>query len=153
MKKGFTLIELLVVMTIISVILGLSTIAFQASRKSARDTKRISDLQQISSGLEIYRSDNGVYPGSYNPLTETLSCSGGSTYLNTFSDPDSTRNYVYVPGSSLSSTNDCSGTAGVTTYSLCASLELPVSPLPSGSPCTTVSCGSGVTCNYEVDSP
>ena len=61
-QKGFTLIELLVAMTVAAVLMGLALVSYQSARKSARDAKRKSDLEQIRSALEMYRSDNGKYP-------------------------------------------------------------------------------------------
>lgn len=63
-EKGFTLIELLVAMTIVAVLLGLALVSYQGARKSARDGKRKTDLEQIRSALEMYKADNGHYPGS-----------------------------------------------------------------------------------------
>ncbi len=61
-SKGFTLIELLVVITIISVLSGLLLVNFVGIRQRGRDAQRKSDLEQIRSALELYRSDNGSYP-------------------------------------------------------------------------------------------
>ncbi len=61
-RRGFTLIELLVVIAIISILAGLLTANFIGIRQRARDAQRKSDLRQIQSALELYRSDNGNYP-------------------------------------------------------------------------------------------
>lgn len=71
-KRGFTLIEMMVVLTIIGILAGLTLTSFQGSRKTARDGKRVSDLQQIRSALEMYRADNN---GQYPP---TAPCPGDS---------------------------------------------------------------------------
>lgn len=157
-KNAFTLIELLVVMTIISVILGLSTLAFQSSRQQARDTKRKADLEQIRSGLEIYRSDVGSYPlqSAFNP-SNGLSC-GSNNYLvsGTFSDPlSSTYSYTYVTAETA--LKGCGGAlnSGSSTYTLCSHLEIaPSVALSPTSLCLSpTTCGSGATCNYEAVSP
>ncbi len=62
MKKAFTLIELLVVIVIIGILATLSTVTFGKVRSKARDTKRISDIRQVQTALEIYKNDNGAYP-------------------------------------------------------------------------------------------
>lgn len=62
-SDGFTLIETLVVITIIGIILALSTFGLQGARKATRDAQRKSDLEAIRSALELYKSDNGQYPG------------------------------------------------------------------------------------------
>ncbi|NCN25919.1 prepilin-type N-terminal cleavage/methylation domain-containing protein, partial [Candidatus Falkowbacteria bacterium] len=51
MRKGFTLIELLVVIVIIGVLATLATVAVNGARTRARDSKRVSDLKQISTAL------------------------------------------------------------------------------------------------------
>jgi type II secretion system protein G len=60
--KGFTLIELLVVIAIIGLLTTLAVVSFGNARERARDTKRKSDLRQITKALEMYFDDNGVYP-------------------------------------------------------------------------------------------
>jgi len=71
-KKGFTLIELLIVIAIIGVLSTLLMANFIGVRQRARDAQRKSDLRQIQSALEIYRSDMGSYPSSLTNCT----CSG-----------------------------------------------------------------------------
>jgi type II secretion system protein G len=62
--NGFTLIELLVVIGIIGVLTGAVIIALNPGARIAqsRDGVRKSDLHQIQSALELYRSDKGRYP-------------------------------------------------------------------------------------------
>lgn len=61
-KKGFTLIELLVVIAIISLLATMAVGALKNSQIKARDARRKSDLSQIRKALELYYSDNGLYP-------------------------------------------------------------------------------------------
>lgn len=63
-KNGFTLIELLVVISIIGILSALLMSNFIGVRQRARDAQRKSDLRQIQSALELYRSDVGSYPAS-----------------------------------------------------------------------------------------
>jgi len=60
--RGFTLIELLVVIVILGVLVTIGLTSFISSQARGRDTKRKSDLKQISTALELYYSDYGVYP-------------------------------------------------------------------------------------------
>lgn len=101
-KKGFTLIELLVAMTIVAVLMGLALISYQGARKIARDGKRKTDLEQIRGALEMYRADEGEYPGGLSDL-------GG--YITVPQDPATGDAYPYD-----------SDTAS--TYELCADLEI-----------------------------
>ena len=71
--KGFTLIELLIVIAIIGVLATLLMVNFVGVRQRARDAQRKSDLRQLQSALEIYRSDNGSYPSG---LTSSVGALG-----------------------------------------------------------------------------
>lgn len=57
-SKGFTLIELLVVVSIISLLSSIVLASLQDARAKARDTRRLSDLRQISNALQLYLLDN-----------------------------------------------------------------------------------------------
>ena len=62
-KKGFTLIELLVVIAIIGLLSTLAVVSLNSARVKARDARRMSDLKQISTAMELYASDSNI--GSY----------------------------------------------------------------------------------------
>ncbi len=63
-KKGFTLIELLIVIAIIGVLSSVVLANINSSRSRARDVKRVQDLAQIRTALELYLDANGHYPPS-----------------------------------------------------------------------------------------
>ncbi|MDD2916726.1 MAG: prepilin-type N-terminal cleavage/methylation domain-containing protein [Candidatus Gracilibacteria bacterium] len=78
---GFTLIELIVVITIL-VILG--TIAFLnlgGFQRSARDGQRVSDLTNISKGLDIFQIKTGSYPTPVNMISYTGGMNGGTVLV------------------------------------------------------------------------
>jgi prepilin-type N-terminal cleavage/methylation domain-containing protein len=59
--RGFTLVELLVVIAIISMLATLLLLQLGVARAKARDAKRIADVNQVRSALELYFDDNGSY--------------------------------------------------------------------------------------------
>jgi len=145
--KGFTLVELLVVMSIIAVLMGMALVSVRGSRLVARDSQRKTELEEIRSALEVYRSDNGVYPDVSGfaevALTELINPSppGSAGYLGEIPlDPiDPTYRYRYFTADN-----------GVT-YALCAYLEAGDEAV-SGCGGGTNNCGTG-DCNYKVTNP
>jgi len=90
-KKGFTLIELLVVIAIIGLLSTLAVVALNSARQKSRDSKRVADIKQIQTALELYFADStSGYPATNVMLGNTAkalctggwngaSCSAGST--------------------------------------------------------------------------
>ena len=63
-KKGFTLVELLVVIAIIGLLSTIAFISLNSARAKARDAKRVSDIRQVQSALELFYNDqtSPAYP-------------------------------------------------------------------------------------------
>jgi len=59
---GFSLIELLIVIILIGLLSVIGFGYYQTYLMKGRDSQRKSDLQQIRSGLEMYRADTNSYP-------------------------------------------------------------------------------------------
>ena len=112
MKKGFTLVELLVVIAIIAILSTLSVVALNSARAKARDARRLSDIKQIRTALDMYYdSNNQQYPAGngvqlgktdYVCLTSagwaTSGCSGTILMQKVPTDPLTGRNYTYTVG-------------------------------------------------------
>ncbi len=81
MKKAFTLIELLVVISIIAVLSTLSIVSLGNARQKSRDTRRVSDIKQIRTALEMYFDQNMAYPAAPSG-TSTLGVAASSACLN-----------------------------------------------------------------------
>lgn len=61
-NKGFTLIELLVVISIIGMLSSVVMAGLTSARKKARATKFVSEMNQLKTAFELYRTDKGSYP-------------------------------------------------------------------------------------------
>ena len=68
-KKGFTIIELLVVISIIGLLSTISVVSLNGARIKSRDAKRVSDVDIIKKGLDLYFNDKGYYPVSNTQIT------------------------------------------------------------------------------------
>lgn len=79
-KQGFTLIELLVVIAIIGLLSTLSIVALNQARARARDARRLADIKQIQTALEMYFNDSFFYPASVLPGAQIAS--GTTVYMN-----------------------------------------------------------------------
>lgn len=122
-KKGFTLIELLVVIAIIGLLSTLAVVALGSARVKARDSKRLADLKQLQTALELYYTDNNAYPPAAAPLqlgsagAACLNATGFTTagcaspYMGQVPLDPKTGNYTYsVASSSYSITATLEGT-------------------------------------------
>lgn len=61
-KKGFTIIELLIVIAIIGLLATISIVALNGARQKGRDAKRVGDIRQLQTALELYFNDQNSYP-------------------------------------------------------------------------------------------
>ncbi len=139
-KKGFTLIELLVAISIIGVLSGFLLANFVGVRQRARDGVRKSDLRQIQSALELYRSDQGSYPSSPLPGCGSALAAGGTTYMQKIPcDPSSGAFYIYDSPS------------GNTTYSIIACLENGNDAQKDAT--TSPSCSATTNISYTLQNP
>ncbi|MFQ5540934.1 MAG: type II secretion system protein [Candidatus Paceibacteria bacterium] len=61
-NRAFTIIELLVVVAIIGTLASVVLALVSDARLDARDKRRVADLQQLQKALELYATDNGIFP-------------------------------------------------------------------------------------------
>jgi len=132
MKNAFTLVEILVVVTIISLLASIAAVSYSSSVKQSRDARRKTDLEQIRSGLEMYKSFNNAYPtpqASPLPLGSILNDTT-TTYVGKV-PTDPTASYAYYYAQPVSSQD----------YILCSHLEA------GGTNAAGHACGAS-SCNY-----
>lgn len=146
------MIELLVVISIIGILVAVSIFGLQGAREASRDAKRKADLEQIRSGIEIYRADCNTYPVGSGNASTVLNTSGGALRGNgSYVSCAATNTYMsQIPSDPVNPAKIYLYSSAGTTYEICASLE----QVTTGSvTCGGVSsCGSS-NCNYKVTNP
>ncbi len=138
-SRGFTLIELLVVITIIGTLAAFGTVSYQSVRMSARDTKRVSDMKQIQTALELYFENHQSYPFDHHPgidglplgfeATDMLSDVGfapdisGTAYMIGVPRNAQPGGTEYVYRSLYRDGRDCNSSRGCESYAILFTLE------------------------------
>jgi prepilin-type N-terminal cleavage/methylation domain-containing protein len=78
-RKGFTLIELLVVIAIIGLLSTLAVVALNNARTKSRDARRVADIKQMRTAMELYYNDMNGYPAAV--AEGGTIAGGGTTYM------------------------------------------------------------------------
>jgi general secretion pathway protein G len=139
-KSGFTLIELLVVIAIIGLLSTLSVLALNAARARARDAKRISDVQQIQTALEMYYNDMNDYPAS--ATVGGAITANGNTYMKIIPTPPLPIDGSLCPAANAYTYTYTSGTGGGTsTYSIKYCLGASINGVPGNAVQTATQAG------------
>lgn len=153
-RKAFTLVELLVVIAIIGLLASISIISLNNARAKARDAKRVADVKQISTALELFFNDAGRYPTDLEWASGSLEYNG-QTYLSIIpSAPTPADGSCDSTTNSFSYTQDNSGESYTLTFctggvvgslaagELCAT--------PSGMAACSIGGGGGFSCGDSV---
>lgn len=145
-KKGFTLIELLVVIAIIGLLSTLAVVALNTARSKSRDAKRVADIKQIQTALELYSGDRSGYPydgtagaGGLDlgvAATDCLdgggfvgACATAPTYMGLVPDDPGTTAYTFT---SLDSAGAACDTGPCASYNVAFTLESGTGGLAAG---------------------
>ena len=78
-NTGFTLIELLVVVSIISLLSSIILATIGDARDKAKAKALRQEMMQFVNALELYKTDNGIYPGEPNSTFSYYKSSTGTT--------------------------------------------------------------------------
>ncbi len=105
-KKGFTLIELLVVIAIIGLLATLSIIALNSAQAKARDVKRLSDVREIRTALEMYFASENAYPAEADITDGAEISSDGAIFMRSYP----------TPPTPIDGGTGCSSATGATEY-------------------------------------
>ena len=162
-KKAFTLIELLVVIAIIGLLATISVVALNNARAKARDSKRVADIKQVQTALELYFNDMNRYPltseFTANGLFST-STNGTTTYMaqtptaptpadGTCSNSDNSFYYTSTDGASYTLSFCIGGTTGSLQGGLNTASPVGIAYGGAGSGNATLACScvdSGAPC-------
>ena len=80
--RGLTLIELLIVVVIVGILAGIAIPRYSSAREKAYVAAVTSDLKIMATQMEIYQSQNQVYPADITLLTDFTSSDGVNITIN-----------------------------------------------------------------------
>ena len=79
-KSGFTLVEIIIVLTVIGILAALVIVSYGNVQAKSRDTKRVSDLQNIADAISTYRVKFG------NDIATGSGCGSGGNGSGWFNE-------------------------------------------------------------------
>lgn len=140
-NKGFTLIELLVVIAIIGLLSTLAVVALNSARQRSRDAKRVADIRQVQTALELGFSEGNAYPTDGTPADLIL----GATAEQICSTSGGEVIFTDAAGTVVTEGGTALATCGGTTFMGL----VPSNPSPNGAAYTFVGTATGDS--YQID--
>ncbi|MEI7452026.1 MAG: LamG-like jellyroll fold domain-containing protein [Candidatus Falkowbacteria bacterium] len=145
-RSGFTLIELLVVIAIIGILATIAVVALQNARAKARDARRIADVKQVQTALELFFNDQQRYPTTAEFNAGSIfstTTNGTTTYMakipvaptpndNTCATADNNYTYTSNDGATYSLSFCLGGPTGTTRAGVNAASPIGISYIGSG---------------------
>ena len=95
-NNGFTLIELLVVIAIIAILAAILFPVFASAKKSAHRTQCLSNLRQLSSGLQLYMQNTDACFPRFIQIAANAYSDSGATFYNGEEKISDTAKATYV---------------------------------------------------------
>ncbi|MCK9438577.1 MAG: InlB B-repeat-containing protein [Patescibacteria group bacterium] len=89
-RRAFTLVELLVAVAIIGILATLAVVALQQARSRARDSKRVADIKQIQTALELFFNEYNRYPSSNEWSSNVIGTSTNNIYMHSIPEAPKT---------------------------------------------------------------
>jgi len=167
-QRGFTLIELLVVIAIIGLLSTMAVVSLNSARGKARDARRLSDIKQLSTILEMEATEGSIVTAltgcGIDGLTTACSNTGAiATQFPNFLDPS-------TPGTACNCSAALAATcaygissetglavATVGNYQICFYVEEGAGSIPKGKACIRtgglIKCASGTTACPATNCP
>jgi prepilin-type N-terminal cleavage/methylation domain-containing protein len=133
-QPGFTIVELLIVVVVIGILAALVITTYTGIQAKSRDSKRVTDLQNIQTNLELYFQATGDYPSLSDMNTsawlttnmknlDTVSLQDPLASSSTLASTPTTKIYSYQPLNSASASCEANDATCVS-YTLTAGLEV-----------------------------
>lgn len=81
-RAGFTLVEILLVVAILGILAGVAVVSLKGRTQAANITAARTSIQAISTAIDTYEVDNGIFPPSLqNLLTKGSEYNWNGPYL------------------------------------------------------------------------